>query len=517
MSRIVRCTVIAFLLMATGITAAAQVAGAQPAADRQQPPSGYTMEAHAREVVTDVTVTDRHGNPIHGIPQSSFRIFDNGRPQRLASFQEHTGADAAPLDASPANVYSNDIVLHPPSVFNVILLDTATLNIFDQMYLRQELDRFIRALPPTEPFAIFLRSSQHTIMLASFTADHRRLLQAVDQAVPRLRQPGARYMTEFSLLQEICTYLEQYPGRKNVLWFNGGSSLMLRPDPNTLAGYQDLRPLYDQLERSRIALYPIDARGLLVAFPPYLAGQHLLMEDEAEATGGRAVINTNGLADAAEHIAATGASFYTLTYSPRDVKVDNRWHRVRVSLEGGEYRLSYRRGYYDDGYNLKQTDAPGRRRLLRNGEAAPGLRLQPILFQVSVAPADTTLPAARAVIRSSPGPPRKGERAYSLHYSVPLDAFPRTSTAGRNDISLGLGLLAFDQQGRPTARIADKVTLSVSEEHLDDAAPGARLGFDQQINLPDGEDFLYVAVWSPQSGRVGVVQIPLAVEKARLR
>ncbi len=65
------------------------------------------------------------------------------------------------------------------------------------------------------------------------------------------------------------------------------------------------------------------------------------------------------------------------------------------------------------------------------------------------------------------------------------------------------------------ARIADNVALGVSKKHLQNAAPEARVSFDQLVNLPDGEDFLYVAVWNPQTGRVGVVQIPLAVEKTR--
>jgi hypothetical protein len=353
-------------------------------------------------------------------------------------------------------------------------------------------------------------------MLANFTSDHQKLLKAIGNAVPRLREPGYQYMTDASLLQEICTYLEQYPGRKNVLWFTGGSNLLLRTDPDSLSGYADLRPIYDALERGRIALYPIDARGLQVSHVPGLADQQMQMEDEANATGGHAVFNNNGLAQAARHIADTGASFYTLTYSPQDVKLDNRWHKVSVKVDGSDYQLSYRRGYYDDGSNLKQPDTAARKRLLKTGEAVPELRIQPIVFQVTVNPADGTKPLKPNVVRSSPKPPRRGERTYLLHYSLPLDEFPQKTQGDKNEFSLGLGVLGFNQYGRSIARVVDKVTLGVSKEHLENAASDARLSFDQLINLPDGEDFLYVAVWNPESGRVGVVQIPLAVEKAQL-
>jgi hypothetical protein len=45
-----------------------------------------TLHAGTRIVLTDVTVTDRHGNPVHGLPASAFHISDNNEPEVLASF-----------------------------------------------------------------------------------------------------------------------------------------------------------------------------------------------------------------------------------------------------------------------------------------------------------------------------------------------------------------------------------------------------------------------------------------------
>ena len=78
-------------------------------------------------------------------------------------------------------------------------------------------------------------------------------------------------------------------------------------------------------------------------------------------------------------------------------------------------------------------------------------------------------------------------------------------------------MFAFDQHGRSISRFVNTVTLSISQEHMMSTPADARIGFDQQINLPTGEDFLYVAVWNPATGRFGTVQIPLAVEKAHKR
>ncbi|HEV2577070.1 MAG TPA: VWA domain-containing protein [Acidobacteriaceae bacterium] len=496
---------------------AVSLAAAQTGGNSQPPQSGYTLHAKVREVITDVLVTDRNGNPIHGLSESAFHIFDNGKPQHLAVFEEHTQADAsATLPGHAANVYSNDVIVHPPRVFNIILLDTATITVPDQMYLRQQLDHFIKQLPADEPFAVLARSTEHTIMLADFTTDHQRLLSAIHRQLPRILPPGSRYMTDGPLMAEICSYLQQYPGRKNVLWFNGGSNLALTPDPTTgLVALPDMRWLYDQLELARIALYPIDVRGLQVAPFPGETTQHFIMEDEADTTGGRLVFNNNGIADAARKIADTDASFYTLTYSPQDIKLDNKWHKVKVTVDGGGYQLSYRRGYFDDGSNLKQEQNPDRKRLLQNGEAVADAQLPPIVFDVRVNPVDQTQSAAVPAAGLSPAePPKKGEHAFTMHYILPADALPEQTVGTEEKFTVGVGVLGFNEYGRSVARVTKKVILGVSQEHAAALQSGAKISFDQVVNLPDGNDSLFVVVWNTDTGRLGTVQIPLTVGKA---
>ena len=239
------------------------------------------------------------------------------------------------------------------------------------------------------------------------------------------------------------------------------------------------------------------------------------MEDEADATGGHAIINTNGLAAAAEHIADSDSSFYTLTYSPQDVKLDNRWHNVKVEVDGSHYQLSYRHGYYDDGSNLKQAEGTARQRLLENGEAVPEVpHTRPIVFQVRITPFDpSSTTAQHPMIHASTSPPKKGERAYSLHYSVPMNAFPVQTSDGEDHVTVGLAVFAFNKYGRPVARVTEAVTLGVSQERVDASGTSPRIGFDQEINLPEGNDFLYVGLWNTATGRLGTVQIPFVVNR----
>ena len=149
----------------------AQSAGGTAAA--QQP--GYTFQAGTRIVLTDVTVTDKKGNPVHGLRASDFHIFDNNKPQVLASFEEHATAPVAPFPqtSTAPGVYSNSFLLHLPPVLNIIVIDIDNLEIVDQMYLNYELSRFVKNLPPAslspstgipDPPAFCFRASHQTML-----------------------------------------------------------------------------------------------------------------------------------------------------------------------------------------------------------------------------------------------------------------------------------------------------------------------------------------------------------------
>jgi hypothetical protein len=61
-----------------------------------------------------------------------------------------------------------------------------------------------------------------------------------------------------------------------------------------------------------VAIYPVDARGLLAGGGPGLDG----LRDVARVTGGRAVINTNQLIEALGEVARENRAYYLLGYAP---------------------------------------------------------------------------------------------------------------------------------------------------------------------------------------------------------
>ena len=131
---------------------------------------------------------------------------------------------------SAAGVYSNDYLLHLPPVLNIVLIDIGNLEMADQMYLNYELTKFLNEQAEGQPLAIYLRTGSGCFLVQPFTSDHKLLLDAVHKAIPRFPPHDREHLTDFDTLRQVAASLSQLPGRKNVLWFSGGSTSFLMPD-----------------------------------------------------------------------------------------------------------------------------------------------------------------------------------------------------------------------------------------------------------------------------------------------
>ena len=492
---------------------------AQAAGDSQ---SGYTFRANSRVVLTDITVTDKQGNPVHGLKAGDFRVFDDGKPEEIASFEEHRKSDAVPPSLPhvvPSGVYSNDYLKRPPRVLNVLFIDLTNIEIADQMYLNYQLGKFFDTLKPDEPVAIYARPGNATILLQSFTSDSALLRAAVRKLLPRFPPLGREYMNDLETLHQIAAYLDQIPGRKNVLWLSGGSALFDRPS-RTLTHDGEWRAVYDELETQRIAIYPIDVRGLMLVTYSLSAShlpvmdqtstpeQHGLMNEIAQATGGRAVYNNNGIAQAVTNIMDNDGEYYTVTYSPHSLTYDNRWHKVRVTMPGSGYSLSYRRGYFADGVSPIEQPGRTRTRLGAGGktEVTSNSRA-PIIFEAQIHPGAPTNSTSSHVHSA----PRKGTLPYTVESSLPLDAFNIKSVDGKWKVDCGAEIIAFNSDGALISHQAKNIAFTLRDEAARHPA-GQELPLEEEIDLTKGDVYVYVAVFDRGSQRLGALEIPYHVD-----
>ncbi|HTV83018.1 MAG TPA: VWA domain-containing protein [Acidobacteriaceae bacterium] len=533
------------LLLSCWLASAAMVLGQTGGTKTATQPNPPTFHVNARVVLTDVTVTDRNGNPVRGLKEQAFRIYDDGHPEQLKSFEEHEEKSGGVFRAAaePSGIYTNAAMLHPPAVVNAILLDTTTIDLVDQMYLYEQLTKFVQTLPAGEPVAIFCRAGQMTLELQSFTSDHAQLMKAVRKAIPHFREPDAENATDYDTMQQMAYYLSSVPGKKNLLWFSGGSSIFLQVVPTSmqqlggtisgptgtmamtqpvsttgedLANQPDWKQIYDVLEQERITLYPIDARGLVTYTSEQMNNQHLLMEQDAEATGGQARYDTNGLAQAAERIVTTDGDYYTLTYSPDDLHNNGRWHRVSVKLSEAGYRLSYRRGYFDDEKNGVSPTAQAREVLkAKQGKAKEMLNDQGDAIPFTAQVLEISPLAEGAAVRAGEiKAPKDGDVPYAIIYHVPAaDVAPQSvGQEHRGTYLIGSGVLVFDHYGTLVEREGQKLTMTVDEREIR-ARPDGEMKFDEEVDLPRGEDYLDLVVWDTTTGRLGMMNVSLNVKK----
>jgi len=77
-----------------------------------------------------------------------------------------------------------------------------------------------------------------------------------------------------------------------------------------------------------------------------LGATQATMTEIADATGGQAFMNTNGLAAAAAQAVSDGNNYYTLVYAPSNLKFDGELRAIHVTLDKPGCKLSYRSAYY---------------------------------------------------------------------------------------------------------------------------------------------------------------------------
>jgi VWFA-related protein len=581
-----------------------------PAQNESVPPSGVTLTTGTQLVVVDVTVQDKEGNPIHGLKLSDFQVLENKKPQTIKTFDEHTAADLTRIKAQvlppmPPGNFTDYTAVPADSTLNILLLDTLNTPMKDQSYVRYQLQQYVKHANPGTRIAIF-GLTQHLILLQGFTTDPEVLKAAVEhRLIPRasvllddavgsntdpnllsdaMTAAGAaasavaatqqfeaetasfqtQLRTQYTLdaFNQIARYLGTFSGRKNLIWFSASFPLSIFPDLTlddpfaVMADVSDeLRQTTNLLNRARVAVYPIDARGLqtlptfdasrsgrgyagnpgkmasdISKFNETNAQEHMTMSQIAEDTGGRAFYNTNGLADAVAKSIDSGANYYTLTYSPANRNWKGEYRSIRVQLEAAmatrDLKLTYRHGFYADDPNTHATSSsvltsaptgPPATGSKAYGQAAME-RGSPtpseILFKVRVLPDSTATEdtvAEHNVV--NPAAPMKGPfRRYDIDFAtlasdLKLPLQPDGHHRG------GVEFLAFvyDADGKLLNTEDRSFSMNLTPETY---ALMLKTGLASrlQVSAPaKGESFLRIGVHDLSSGRFGVVEIPTTI------
>ena len=572
----------AWMLAAIGLSGTAVSAQTTAAPDKSPSP---TLHATARLVIVDVAVTDNHGDPVKGLTQSDFRVIEDKTPQTIRNFEEHTSiADVGPAAGPPLKlepgVFTNSFAAPVNSEVNVLMLDMINTPMMDQSFVRGQLLKYLATAKPGSRIAIFGLTTK-LVMLQGFTADTDLLRRAVERSHPvaspllaekvggredivsselagieaqlsvspqmaqAIAEFGAtevnsdiagRVQATLHALNQLARYLSGIPGRKNLLWFSesfpvdflpqmslptGGTALS--PFAGEAAWASQYRETVNLLAQSRIAVYPVDARGLMPS-PPLgessvkyqrsvsneLFETHSSMFDMAEQTGGKAFVNTNGLAQAVEKVVDAGSNYYTLAYTPTDSKSHGEYRGIRVQLNGSNYKLAYRRGYYAD----TKPATPSLRDAMKSVAlfAAPPSTQIPFYARVQPLPPEAEAAVAPGEVAPSRTELEKGHFVrYGVEYSVdPRGLSISTAADGSHHGHLEFVVLAYDPEGRKINSDVKTVQANWNGSQFN-LAQQQGVRYEQEIGVPaKGEYTLRVVIHDLQNGKMGSLDVPLA-------
>ena len=99
LQRIASVSMVLALIAPGGIPLCAQTPAPATSQQQSQQPGDFVMKVNAELVLTNVVARDsKTGELVHGLQQSDFALFENGKPQQVASFDFESVDRATPLN-----------------------------------------------------------------------------------------------------------------------------------------------------------------------------------------------------------------------------------------------------------------------------------------------------------------------------------------------------------------------------------------------------------------------------------
>jgi VWFA-related protein len=551
---------------------------------------GLSLRVTTRMVVLDVIATEKDGTPISDLHANDIQVLEDGRPQDVKLFSlassDSTRVEKRAAPQLPPNVYSNRPAYSKPDApLVLLLLDGINTASSDQAYARQQLLQYVRTLKADQRVAIFALTTD-LFLLQDFASDPEVLRTALEkysasdsslmtrgapaQVTPqmaaymaltpllanliRFNQDNAvnandeRVRVTLAALHSIARAMIGYPGRKNLIWVSSGFPVSIelgggRVGLGTSRNYaEDLTVTAALLSQARVAVYPVDARGLignlqdrpggptsspaiqalygaagvasadqivptiqssdhngfgaeeLTRIAPLVRDSHLAMAQIAQDTGGRAFYDTNNLAVAVEAGVADGNSYYTLGYYPENKNWDGKFRKINIKAERKDIRLRYRSGYY--AIDSLQLTGPA--------DARPAESK----VQELVAAIKEPLPATGVSFWAHLIPPRTGDSSTYVEFLVDSKTISFAESAAHHDCNVDFATFTVASNGIISSTVVKNVETSLTTSQYA-AVRKKGLPFRLQISSLPQRGNLRLAVRDNRTGLLGTLSIPI--------
>lgn len=358
---------------------------------------------------------------------------------------------------------------------------------------------------------------------------------ATNRNTVEMEKLGQRVQTTLGSFDGLAAWLSKFPGRKNVYWLSSGFPLQAEASGYLGTGALSMHPgnvdnlsaelllmqqaMDKRLEGARVAIYPIDVRGvtgsdipgvdssdtsggLYVNNPRALSEQQAKfdrvngsiraeMMDIAQSTGGIARFNNNDVAGILTEDFSQSQNYYTLSYSPSNTNWNGNYRRIDLALQQKGYHLTYRRGYY-----------------ARNPKPEP----MPTADQFTLAMKRGAAPETSVLFSAKL---HKSGNQVDVEYTIdPHTLQFRPDPSGKDLAEVACALVEYDSTGNVLGISQIQVNAKINPDQL------ASLQADsfrakQTVPLKPGAASLTLGVRDQSSGRFGNLEVALAVPAAK--
>ncbi len=325
------------LISRRGFLAAAAGTAFLEAQDAQHP----VFRVKVDMVVLSFTVTDSHNRYINGLKNTDFKIYEDGIPQKMATFAEGTkppvqvladGSTRPLVAGEPAEAPGNPgIDLHSDAFVGTnvfVLFDTSNFMYRGFVYAEDAIADFVRGLDRADSVAVYT-FSRNLSRAASLTRDRGDAIGGLRHSVAG--DDTALYNCLLLTLRDAA----KVPGRKVVIVFSNG------PDNASMVAPDDVRAV---AEDEGIPIYVISTNE--VNKDPISSG---VFRRIATRTGGKAywAKTWQKQVEAFESIREDLGNSYTVTYYPQP-NPNEGFRKINVEIVsdiGKKYRIRSRPGY----------------------------------------------------------------------------------------------------------------------------------------------------------------------------
>ena len=349
------------------------------------------LRVNTRLVEVDVVVHSK-GSIVADLKQDDFTVLDNGKPQKIASFNVVSSKTTSGKSVSlPPGAVSNRIITSgsEPAGTTIVLYDTLNTVPEDQSYGRQALVKYLSTLRRGDHFALYSLNKTLSV-IQDFTDDPDRIRRAARRASPEasvdqtaddlaadllasapdlgddiangMQQNATMLMLDAAqvnravitgkALELIAKHLQGLPGRKKLIWISSSFAAQTTDirshNGKPTIEHKDFGPEIEKavhaLNDANVAVYPIDPKPIdAVAFlRPGIDAMNLF----AGGTGGRAFYVINDIAAAIKTAVEDTEITYSLGFYPGDIKLDGSYHSLSVKVARKGMDLRARKGYF---------------------------------------------------------------------------------------------------------------------------------------------------------------------------